>query len=167
MPRRKSDYVHTIRIEAGRWEREKLLKPVADIAGTANMIRSVGMAAGGVALVGGAYALYWLVDALYDAFKNAPDGIFDTKTGELITALLVPWKTPQTIKKWLDEMTTDDNANSYTPTYSGESTYGRENPEWQLEAMKEKYPDIDWDAEMIYTPVDDPNNPFNAPPEYL
>jgi len=163
MPRRKSDYVHTIRIEAGRWEREKLLKPVADIAGTANMIRSVGIAAAGVGLVGGAYALYWLVDSLYDAYKNVPKDIgkkiFDTTFRSFFKTTVGPM---QFMDAW-NRRNQDSSANGYTPSYSGEDTYGQQNPEFSKEALQEKYPDIDWDAEMIYTPVDDPNNPFNAP----
>jgi len=85
MPRRKSDQVVTVRIEAGRWEREKLLKPIADIAGTANMIRSVGLAVGGVALVGGAYVAYLAVDSIWGVGQNVKDWWKDFKFIDLVT----------------------------------------------------------------------------------
>ena len=67
MPKRQPDQVITLRVEAGEYERQNILKPVAEIGQLANTVKSVGALAGGLALVAGAYAVWTLWDTFGEA----------------------------------------------------------------------------------------------------
>ena len=53
MPRKSADRIYVHRFEAGPWERENILKPVADLTGTLEKIRTGATVVVGVAIAGG------------------------------------------------------------------------------------------------------------------
>jgi len=65
MPKAKPTQIIVHRLEAGTWEREQLLRPVADVAQTANQIRSYGIAAIPVVLAGGVYVAWKVGKSAY------------------------------------------------------------------------------------------------------
>ena len=77
MPKAKPSQIIVHRIEAGTWERDNLLRPVADVAQTANTIRAYGIAAIPVVLAGGVYVAWKVGKSAYgwlDTIKDDIDG---------------------------------------------------------------------------------------------
>mgnify|MGYP006105516603 CR=1 FL=1 len=76
--RQRANHIQVHRIEAGLWERQNILKPLAQVAEvTANMAESVKVAknvamvvaAGAMGL--SAYGLYWFFDSAYEIAEKA------------------------------------------------------------------------------------------------
>jgi hypothetical protein len=98
MPKAKPTQIIVHRIEAGTWEREQLLRPVADVAQTANQIRSYGIAAIPVVLAGGVYVAWKIGKSAYgwiDSLKDDIDGFRGTLAPmENIENIADPNRTP-------------------------------------------------------------------------
>ncbi len=65
MPKAKPTQIIVHRLEAGTWERENLLRPVADTAQTVNQIRAFGIAAIPAVLAGGVYVAWKIGKSAY------------------------------------------------------------------------------------------------------
>jgi hypothetical protein len=76
MPKSKPDVVYVHRIEAGSWERENLLKPVAEIGQTVQLLRTASFVVIGVATAS-AVSVAWVLGKKYlgivDDFKDVVD----------------------------------------------------------------------------------------------
>jgi hypothetical protein len=99
MPKSKPTQIIVHRIEAGTWEREQLLRPVADVAQTANQIRSYGIAAIPVVLAGGVYVAWKVGKSAYgwlDTLKDDIDGFRNSMAPvqQNIPAIIDPEQTP-------------------------------------------------------------------------
>ena len=82
MPKAKPTSINVVRIEAGEWERQNILRPVADVAKAAKIVSTVSMAAvcAGVGLAG--YSAYWFlkvtsgwVNAFTDEYDERKENI--------------------------------------------------------------------------------------------
>ena len=70
MPKAKPTSINVVRIEAGTWERDHLLKPVADIAQTVQLLKTAGIVVvcAGVGMAG--YAAYWFLRGLNNTAQD-------------------------------------------------------------------------------------------------
>ena len=82
MPKAKPTQVITHRIEAGEWERQNILRPVADVAKAAAIVSTASLAVvcAGVGLAG--YSAYWFLKVT-SKWANAFTDEYDEKKSNI------------------------------------------------------------------------------------
>jgi len=93
MPKSKPDVVYVHRIEAGEWERQNILKPVADLSQTLQMLRTASFVVVGGATASAVWVAY-IIGKKFVGWSESAGEMIEQGSDELRRAVKQSWLDP-------------------------------------------------------------------------